>query len=136
MSGFLNNTSPQGFDWLLPIDLTGSVGTINTNLLTMPPNFNLIRVIITIKTALVGGTETIAIGTSSGGETILTPQSIGSINTLLGDLYATQLGTDMLETRGYEAFYPSATSIWIKRVISGGTITAGSATLYLAGYST
>jgi hypothetical protein len=122
-----------GISWLIPVSLIGSVGTVNTALVKLPANFRLVRAEFRITTGLTGGTATLGLGTSSGGVTIVTSTSVGAAGTLIGDL-TSQLGSDMLSTRGYEAFYTSATTIWMKEVISGSDVTVGDANLYLAGY--
>ena len=133
MSEFISVGIGQGIEWLFPISLTGTVGTHNSSILTLPANFRLVRAEFRITTTLVGGTAQVALGVASAGETIITPQNVDVAETLIGDLTA-QLGTDMLSTRSYEAFYPTVSSIWLKRIIAGSTITAGAANLYIAGY--
>lgn len=121
----------QGMEWLFPVDLTGT-GTINTALIKLPDTFRLVRSEFKITDTLVGGTVIVSLGVASGGVTIINSQSVGAINTLIGD-ESGQLGSDMSSARNYEAYFTSTTTIWLKKVITG-TITTGSANIYLAGY--
>jgi len=120
-----------GITWLIPIELAGT--TNNTDYIKLPTNFKLVRAEFRTKTTIGGGgSATLGIGTASGGITILTDQSVGVAGTLIGDL-TSQLGSDMLSTRGYEAFYTTAQTIWVKKVITGN-VSSGAVNLYLAGY--
>lgn len=123
----------QGIEWLLNFSLIGLSGTLDVSVIALPTNFRLVRCEVRTVTSLVGGTVTLAVGTTSGGSTILTVQSIGAASTLIGDL-TSQLGSDMLSTRGYEAYYSAATTIWVEVVVTGGPITDGEINLYIAGY--
>ncbi len=124
-------------EYIINQDVTGtgaSPATFDRQIITLPTFFRLVRAEIRVKDSISGGTAQCQLGTSSGGNEILTIQSFTNPTDISGDL-VTQLGADMIAGRGYEAFYPTATTVWFRlTIIAPSVISFGSVNIYLAGF--
>jgi len=119
---------------VVALSLINAAGTTNTALVKLPPNFVLTLANVRTTTALVGGTTTLSLGTASGGITILKALAPPAVAALPLGVNTGDLGTDMLSTSGFQAYYAAAATIYGTQVQSGAACTAGVIEIYLAGY--
>lgn len=123
----------RGLEFCIPVSLTGAAGLTSTALVMLPYNFKLCRAELLVTTSLVGGgTETFQAGTYSGDNSILVATSVPAAGNIIGDQIA-HFGT-ALAAPFYEKFYPSGGQFWIRRIITGSTITQGAGMMYISGY--
>lgn len=120
------------------VSLSGAVGTTTTTLVTLPATVILTRVLERLTQALVGGgaTSTVTLGTSAGGVELLLGWAITpatALNLTWGQNPA-EVGADLLNALGYEAYYTTEKTISVRVTRTGATSSAGTVTITILGY--
>jgi len=133
-TGSFFTTNSRVFEIVLSNNTTAALGTSGGALCKLPPNAVLTVANVRTTTALVGGTTTISLGIAASGITILKALAPPAVAALPLGVNTGDLGTDMLSTSGFQAYYAAAATIYGTQVQSGAACTAGVIEIYLAGY--
>lgn len=147
----LTATSGTAADWETPapgstlvtlavdISLTTSANTAIDTRPATPTGINrwkLISIDLRLKVAVTGGgtpSASVTIGSTSGGNQIVTAQTINTstaVGSIVGGFALNSLGSDMSQTTGFESFYPASQSIYAN-VTATGSPSTGTLTAYL-----
>lgn len=97
----------------------------------------LLTIVLVRETVLIVGSGTVAlrVGTTTGGNELMTDQVVSSattVGTIVGGQDLATLGLSLIAGNGYSVILPAGTAVKI-RATTTGTLSAGQATLYVYG---
>lgn len=121
----LVDTDPESFTFDVVVSLIGNVGNNDISIGKFPDGCLVTLVVIVGEDAVVGGTSTLSMGTSSGGGQLLgsTPVAAPAPGVLIGDAIA-ERGSDFSATG--RKHYPTGQTVYLRNTIASANITVGS----------
>ena len=121
-----------GGDLTITQSLISGIASTATALFKVPVNFHLVQVYARQITTMVGGTTTISVGSTSGGQQLLTLGPAGPAGSIAG-VTTSGLGSDMASTDGYTHVYTAGTTFWIAQNQTVALSSAGAIQLTFRG---